>query len=1320
MVLQFFKIFRLDNHLIGRQDGDYAAPTASRASRSRLPRHEPRKRMIRLYHRENLLFLALLLLVPGVSAQTLDLFDPTPDSDVIALAMQSDHKVLVGGNFSSLNGQVRNRIGRLNPDGTLDLSFDPNANSAVLALALQPDGKLIIGGAFSTISGQLHRCVARVNADGAIDSSFSATVNGSSFSSQVTCLALQPDGKIVLGGSFTNLNSQTRFYIGRLNTNGSLDTGFGPHITGSFGSGVTAVALQADGKILVGGIFSAVNGITRSNLARLNTNGLLDTTFVPAANITVDSLALQADGRVLLGGGSSGVFSSTGTNLIRLNADGSLDTSFHPTSNDRVFSIVQQIDGKILVGGGFTRFNGSARTNLVRLNVDGTLDTGFNAQVVGVGFAIGIRVYSLALQDDGAVILGGSFTALRGQTRPHLARLINPDVATQNLAYSVGSLVWQRSGASPEVWRTTFEVLTNEAIWTYLGAGSRSGGGWLLDSLALPDNSTVRARGFLAGGEGNGSGWFVESSIGPAFITSQPLDRTNRAGTVAAFSVLVSGSTPMTYQWRKDGMDLVNAGNVSGAQTATLSLNPVAGADSGGYLAVISNSFGAVTSRLATLTVIDPVIITQPTSLRTNLGEQVAFSVQPLGTTPLSLQWRKDGVSIVGATNASLSLTNVQRGDAAAYDLVVSNNFGMVTSAIALLTINLTTLDPFNPGTVDGLTFSEIYSLAVQPSTSAGQTSNSVLVGGEFDMLGGGYANNIGRLMDNGSLDTNFASSSGYVYCLDVQDAGKIVVGGFFAALNNQPRVRLGRLNEDGTLDTEFSADATGSFNYLYSLAVQTDDKVLVGGGFSSLAGQPHNCIGRLNADGTVDTNFNSFAAGPNALIYSLAVQSDGKILAGGSFTNLNGQSRANLGRFNADGTLDASFNPSVVGGWVQCLAVQPDGKIIVGGFFTNLANQPCANLGRLNVDGSRDSTFNSGTSGGILNPGAVHSLVLQTDGAILVGGSFTSLGGQARKFIGRLKPDGSTDPTFDPESDDIVYALALQADGKLLAAGRFTNLLSQVRRTIGRLINTDPASQSLSFDGSTITWLRGGVSPEVGHAIFDVFTNGGWSRIEAVRIPGGWQANGLSGTSNLTIRARGRAIGGQFNGSSWWVETFIGPPVITTQPLSQTNDAGTIANFTALGAGTPPLTYRWLRNDVVMTDEGRVSGAYTPSLSLSNVSRADTASYAVIVSNASGTVTSQLATLTVIDRPLILTDDSAFGAHSNHFDFNTWAVPGQVIIIEATQDFTQWTPVLTNVVPGSGLSFFTDKDFANLPRRFYRAKLFLGPLPSPFLQYKP
>ena len=990
-------------------------------------------------------------------AQTADGFNLGADFPVVSLALQADGKILVGGWFTTLGGQSRSCIGRLNADGTVDTSFNPGADALVFSLGLQPDGKILVGGAFTTLGGQSRSRIGQLNADGTLDTRFNPGADSPVFS-----VALQADGKILVGGAFTTLGGQSRSRIGRLNADGTLDTRFNPGAD----SPVFSVALQADGKILVGGAFTTLGGQSRSCIGRLNADGTVDTSFNPGANADVYSLALQADGKILVGGEFTTLGGQSRSCIGRLNADGTVDTTFNPAPGGEVDSLAVQADGKILVGGWFTTLAGQPRNYLGRLNADGTVDTTFNLGANG-------NVYSLALQADGEILVGGAFTTVGGQSRNCIGRLNNTEPATQNLTFDGSTITWLRGGASPEVWRTTFDFSTNGTDWASLGAGARiaglpagQAGGWQLTSVSLPSaNGTVRARGHVSGGQYQGSAWFVETDYGMPVFVSQPGSRTNDAGTTATFSVVAGGSAPLSFQWRKDGVPLADGGNIAGAGTAVLTLATVLGADAGGY------------------------------------------------------------------------------------SVVVSNPYGTATSAVALLTVNLATLDSaFNPG-IGGGSYPYVGSLAVQ-------ADGKILVGGWFTTLGGQTRSSLGRLNADGTLDSGFNPGAAAPYgagvpCLAVQADGKILVGGYFTTLGRQSRPNIGRVNADGTLDTGFNAGADSGVE---SLAVQSDGKILVGGWFTTLGGQSRSCIGRLNADGTLDTSFNPGAGGSYPYVGSLAVQADGKILVGGEFTTLGGQTRNYIGRLNADGTLDSGFNPGA-SNTPGCLALQADGKILVGGQFTTLGGQSRSCIGRLNAGGTVDTSFNPGAV-----PGGVWSLALQADGKILVGGTFTTLGGQTRSSIGRLNADGTLDSEFNPGAggfEPFVSSLAVQADGKILVGGAFTTLGGQSRNYIGRLNNTEPATQSLSFDGSTITWLRGGASPEVWRTTFDFSTNGTvWASLGAgartAGLPagqaGGWQLASVSLPSATgTIRARGYVTGGEYNGSSWFVESdlVLGAPLV-------------------------------------------------------------------------------------------------------------------------------------------------------------------------------
>jgi uncharacterized delta-60 repeat protein len=367
-------------------------------------------------------------------------FDPDTGAYgiVFALSQQADGKVLIGGDFTTVNGTARNRIARLNADGSLDIGFDPStgANSRVRVLSQQADGKVLIGGSFSIVNGTVRNHIARLNADGSLDAGFDPGANNT-----IVALSQQADGKVLIGGDFITVNGTARNHIARLNADGSLDSGFDPGTGANLT--VSALSQQADGKVLIGGSFTTVNGTARNRIARLNADGSLDAGFDPGAGASsfVFALSQQVDGKVLIGGLFRSVNGTTRNRIARLNADGSLDAGFDPGANNTIFALSQQADGKVLIGGSFTTVNGTARNRIARLNVDGSLDIGFDP-----GTGANLTVSAVSQQADGKVLIGGQFSTVNGTARNRIARLnadgsldagFDPGTGADNVVYAV-------------------------------------------------------------------------------------------------------------------------------------------------------------------------------------------------------------------------------------------------------------------------------------------------------------------------------------------------------------------------------------------------------------------------------------------------------------------------------------------------------------------------------------------------------------------------------------------------------------------------------------------------------------------------------------------------------------------------------------------------------------------------------------------------------------------------------------------------------------------------------------------------------------------
>jgi uncharacterized delta-60 repeat protein len=343
---------------------------------------------------------AALPVTPGTLDPTFDV-GSGPNFRVYALARDAAGRVLLAGNFSSVNDLNKRNIARLSLDGSVDNTFSPPSSfSSLRAIAVQLDGKILVGGS----------SVARLHSDGSLDASFNASAVATS---EVYAIAVQTDGKILIGGIFTRR-------LARLHPDGSLDLSF--DVGTGFDSTVKAIRIQPDGKILIGGSFSSYNGISARYITRLTSSGGIDPTFqVPGSGVssTVEALALQDDGGIVIGGS---FFSINGKsafrNLARLRTNGALDESFNPTVGSTVNSTEISADGRIAIGGAFTAVSGSSRNYAALLHADGGLETNFNTTG-----GPSSTIYAVLPGDGGNLTIGGDFQNIGGQPPRNLARL---------------------------------------------------------------------------------------------------------------------------------------------------------------------------------------------------------------------------------------------------------------------------------------------------------------------------------------------------------------------------------------------------------------------------------------------------------------------------------------------------------------------------------------------------------------------------------------------------------------------------------------------------------------------------------------------------------------------------------------------------------------------------------------------------------------------------------------------------------------------------------------------------------------------------------
>ncbi len=334
--------------------------------------------------------------------------------------VQSDGKVVIGGYFDSVNGVARNRVARLNPDGTLDSTFDPGTGANdrnVYGVTLQPDQKVILVGRFTMFNGRKQDHIVRLNSDGSVDTGFITQVP----LNNVVRAVVQPDGKILIGGDFVQVNSTKRSHLARLNTDGSVDLSFDAGERA--GQPVRSLLLQSDGRILVGGNTLTPKNNPKGWLARLLPNGQADATF--DARLAIDgqviALAVQPDGKIVVGGRFKNIGGISRNHLARLNADGAIDPSYASDlgADNSVFTLVSDQHNRLLVGGSFTGLSGVACGRLARLNNDGSIDRSFNP-----ASGANSSVRWLVTQPDGKILVIGEFTLFNSQSHSRIVRLL--------------------------------------------------------------------------------------------------------------------------------------------------------------------------------------------------------------------------------------------------------------------------------------------------------------------------------------------------------------------------------------------------------------------------------------------------------------------------------------------------------------------------------------------------------------------------------------------------------------------------------------------------------------------------------------------------------------------------------------------------------------------------------------------------------------------------------------------------------------------------------------------------------------------------------
>jgi uncharacterized delta-60 repeat protein len=699
------------------------------------------------------------------------------DGFVKDAVVQQDGKILIGGYFLSYNGTMKSNLLRLNEDGSLDQTFGlgMGVDNPVYAIAVQPDGRILIGGYFTSYDGVPRTNIARLTREGYLDTTFNP---GESTDGLIESIVLQPDGKILIGGHFIHYNGHERNYIARLNTDGTVDETFRSPLDMTEGGYVNTITLQSDGRILMGGIFLKEDRTAVIRIMRLNSDGSFDTTFSPKSYIddTILSIAVQKDGRILIAGALSVYNYPIRNHIVRLNADGGLDETFRNIGTDDwtslIYKIILQEDGHILVAGSFTSYGGQPRNRINRLNEDGTNDPSF---LPGTG-ADG-EITLMTIDNNGRTLIGGDFRNYQGKRAVKIARLSREGLLDNSFNKSTGA---DRTISTMALQQDGKIIISG--LSSYFGV----------------------ARNSIARINSNGS---LDNSFDPGTGADEHIDA-------------------VTIQ--QDGKILIGGSFTSFNGT---SRNHIARLNIDGSL---DRAFNSSTD----------------------------YTVS-------SITIQADGKILIGG-----SFTNVN---------------GSVRNRIARLNANGTIDAGFNPGNgANG----GVAAICVQPD-------GKILIGGYFTSYNGVARSRVARLNADGTLDTGFTPSTsflgGHTAAIILQPDGRVLIGGSLYSIHNPDFITVIRLNDNGGYDESFDA-GMGANGPVQTMALQGDGKVLLGGYFNWFNGLTRNYMIRLQENGIPDTAFNA-GAGTNDYINSILLQEDTKILIGGAFTSYDGVGRNRIAR---------------------------------------------------------------------------------------------------------------------------------------------------------------------------------------------------------------------------------------------------------------------------------------------------------------------------------------------------------------------------------------------------------------------------------------
>ena len=820
------------------------------------------------------------------------------------------------------------------------------------------------------------------------------------------------------------------------------------------------------------------------------------------------------------------------------------------------------------------------------------------------------------------------------------------------------------------------------------------------------------------------------------FTNSEPVSQTNQVGATIEFSVNGTAYSPYSLQWWKGdtnfvGTNLVNAGNISGATNANLFISNAQVTNSGYYWFVVTNYGGSATSSIAFLwiTNVPVAITTQPADQTVGVGATATFSVFATGTPPLVYQWLFDGspltngiqngVRISGATNATLTITNVQPAYEGNYSVLVTNPANSVTSSNALLTVltllQITNQPASQTNSVGATVTFSVGAVGQVPLHYQWQTAN----GPNWTNLVNGGGHFVGVTNSSLVLTNVQTTNSGFYRVVITNLVGSVTSSNADLLVTNiPPAIAVQPANQTVGVGTNVNLTvvATGTAPLRYQW--QTNGINLVNGG---------NISGATNAVLTI-----SNVRTTNAGIYSVIVTN-----AGGSVTSSNA-------------VLTVLTSPEIIAQPTNFLAIAVGSKATFS--VGTIGQVPLSFQWKFNGSNLVNGLHIMGATTGSLTVTNAQTTNSGTYWVVVTNVAGSVISSNAVLLVTNIPPAITVQPTSQavPVTTNVTLVVAAtgtaplryqwQFNGTNLAnagniSGVTTNALkissaqltnggdyTVIVTNFGGAVTSSVATLTvasfpviLSQPTNTMTFVGATANLRVS-AVGTVPLHYQWQKDGANLVNGG-QVSGattvLLAIANAQTNNNGtytviitNSAGSVTSSNAVLTVTNI-PPIITVQPTNQTAGVGSNVVLAVTAKGTAPLGYQWQVDGTDLADGGQIAGATSNVLSISSVQMTNSGTYTVIVTNIAGSVTSSNAVLTV--GPLGFANIVATGDGSFVLSGNGGRINGIYYVLSATDltlPLTNWTSMATNQFDGFGDFIFTNSAQTNAPQQFYILKL--------------